>query len=207
MSDLYSILGARRNWSHAAIKKAYHKKAMKHHPDRGGSAEVFQEVQLAWEVLGDSDRKKRYDETGSYDTGPSDPQHGAAIQVIIQHFRVFIDTPRSTPILRVDAVAAMKATIEANLKRNEGVVSQIIKRISMLKSVAERMLPAGDNALREIALADCAALETQLKATNDSVAVHKRALTILSGYSFRTDANNDASGLFKIGSWRMSASC
>lgn len=46
------------------IKKAYRKKAMEHHPDRWGDAEVFKEINEAYSVLSDENKKREYDTYG-----------------------------------------------------------------------------------------------------------------------------------------------
>ncbi len=47
----YQILGIDKNFDEVSLKKAYLKKAMKTHPDRGGSAEEFQKVSIAYTLL------------------------------------------------------------------------------------------------------------------------------------------------------------
>ena len=59
--DYYSILGVQRNASSEEIKKAYKKKAMQHHPDRGGDSSTFQKIQEAYETLSDPAKKQNYD--------------------------------------------------------------------------------------------------------------------------------------------------
>lgn len=61
MKDLYAILGVSRSASPDEIKQAYRKLAMKHHPDRGGDQNQFQEIQQAYEVLGSAERRAQYD--------------------------------------------------------------------------------------------------------------------------------------------------
>jgi hypothetical protein len=54
MSDHYQTLGVQRNATPDEIKKAYRKLAGQHHPDKeGGDKLKFQEIQKAYEVLGD----------------------------------------------------------------------------------------------------------------------------------------------------------
>jgi hypothetical protein len=50
-SDLYATLGLSRNSSQEEIKTAYQRMAMKHHPDRGGSADRFHRVKSAYDAL------------------------------------------------------------------------------------------------------------------------------------------------------------
>ncbi len=66
--DYYKILGVEHNTSEADIKKAYRKLARKYHPDVNKTPEAqtrFQEISEAYEVLGDPEKRKRYDELGS----------------------------------------------------------------------------------------------------------------------------------------------
>lgn len=65
--DYYEILGLSRNADPAAIKKAYRRLALEYHPDRNTSPEAterFREIQEAYEVLSDSEKKALYDQFG-----------------------------------------------------------------------------------------------------------------------------------------------
>ncbi|MCW3014253.1 MAG: dnaJ [Solirubrobacterales bacterium] len=66
--DLYKTLGVDKKASPEEIKKAYRKLARQYHPDRNpdnASAESrFKEVQHAYDVLGDADKRKQYDRGG-----------------------------------------------------------------------------------------------------------------------------------------------
>jgi curved DNA-binding protein CbpA/HSP20 family molecular chaperone IbpA len=59
----YDVLGLERNASADDVRRAYRSKARLHHPDKaGGDAETFAKVKKAYDVLGDPDRRKVYDE-------------------------------------------------------------------------------------------------------------------------------------------------
>ena len=64
--DYYGVLGVAKNASAAEIKKAYRKLAQQFHPDANpGNADAetrFKEISAAYDVLGDEDKRKRYDE-------------------------------------------------------------------------------------------------------------------------------------------------
>lgn len=61
MNDYYQTLGIKRDASPDEIKKAYRKLASQHHPDKGGDKIKFQEVQKAYETLGDDSKRNQYD--------------------------------------------------------------------------------------------------------------------------------------------------
>mmetsp|Transcript_116271 Transcript_116271/g.328923 ORF Transcript_116271/g.328923 Transcript_116271/m.328923 type:complete len:442 (-) Transcript_116271:89-1414(-) len=63
-SRLYDLLDVEKTASGSEIKKAYRMMAMKHHPDKGGDPERFKDIQRAFEVLSDPERRRRYDERG-----------------------------------------------------------------------------------------------------------------------------------------------
>ena len=67
--DFYSTLGVPKNATDEQIKKAYKKLAFKYHPDRNKgdkkSEEKFKEINEAYQVLGDSERRSQYDTFGS----------------------------------------------------------------------------------------------------------------------------------------------
>lgn len=62
--SFYTLLGINRNADQKAIRKAYKKAALKHHPDRGGNEEIFKKVSQAYEVLSDKTKRSLYDQFG-----------------------------------------------------------------------------------------------------------------------------------------------
>ncbi len=64
--DYYSILGVQKGASEEEIKKAFRKKAHEYHPDKSGGDEAkFKELNEAYQVLGNKERRARYDQFGS----------------------------------------------------------------------------------------------------------------------------------------------
>ncbi|MBI5037191.1 MAG: molecular chaperone DnaJ [Candidatus Kerfeldbacteria bacterium] len=64
--DLYEILGVAKGATQDEIKKAYRKLAHQHHPDKqGGDEAKFKEINGAYQVLSDPERRQRYDQFGS----------------------------------------------------------------------------------------------------------------------------------------------
>lgn len=62
--NLYGTLGLERGASTEQVRDAYKGLVKKAHPDRGGDAEKFKQIQKAYEVLSDDGKKAYYDQTG-----------------------------------------------------------------------------------------------------------------------------------------------
>lgn len=67
--DYYEVLGVSKDASADEIKKAFRRLAIEHHPDRGGDEEKFKEINEAYEVLKDPEKRKRYDQFGHAGVG------------------------------------------------------------------------------------------------------------------------------------------
>jgi molecular chaperone DnaJ len=80
--DYYEVLGVPRDASSEDIKKAFRKLAFQYHPDRNredGAAEKFKEINEAYEVLSDADKRSAYDRFG----------HGGAENIFGRGFEGF----------------------------------------------------------------------------------------------------------------------
>ncbi|MBK2028647.1 DnaJ domain-containing protein [Francisella noatunensis] len=67
MADYYSLLGVSKDASEAELKKTYRRLAKKYHPDvnkEKGAEDKFKEIQTAYDVLGDKEKRKLYDAYG-----------------------------------------------------------------------------------------------------------------------------------------------
>ncbi|MDX1523386.1 MAG: J domain-containing protein [Anaerolineae bacterium] len=77
--DYYKILGVNKNADEKTIKKAYRQLARQYHPDKNqgdkAAEEKFKDVNEAYEVLSDAEKRQKYDQFGSrwqqFDGGPS----------------------------------------------------------------------------------------------------------------------------------------
>ena len=91
--DYYEILEVSKGASKEEIKKAYRQQALKFHPDKNPgnkeSEEKFKEAAEAYEVLGDDDKRARYDQYGHAGVGSSANGgfgQGMSMDDIFEHF-------------------------------------------------------------------------------------------------------------------------
>jgi len=140
----YQELGLAPNCSQDEIKQQYRALAHQHHPDRGGDAERFKRISLAYEVLSDPERRARYDGTGQIDQDPG--IRGEALERLgnmINHY-----VPNSNNELE-DLIAKMRADInqaanqvEIELANNQRQIdnARIAHRKLRLKNTGENIL-------------------------------------------------------------------
>ncbi|XP_016322671.1 dnaJ homolog subfamily B member 9-like [Sinocyclocheilus anshuiensis] len=78
LSDYYSLLGVSRSASSREIKKAFHRLALKHHPDKNQSPnaqQIFTHIAQAYEVLSDREKRRVYDQM-DHVTNPDQAREG-----------------------------------------------------------------------------------------------------------------------------------
>ncbi len=83
--DYYDVLGVSKGASEAEIKKAYRKLAIKYHPDKNpGDSEAeerFKEAAEAYEVLGNAEKRRQYDQFGHAGMGGASGFGGAGMSM------------------------------------------------------------------------------------------------------------------------------
>ena len=107
MKTFYEILGIRRTATPEQVTKAYRKLAVKFHPDvangdKDAATKKFHEVQEAYDVLSDPDRRKLYDETGS--TVPPGRKQDAVMKSLLNLQRRVMEAVRAV----ADAIRELK---------------------------------------------------------------------------------------------------
>jgi len=72
MKDYYKILGVEKNASAEEIKRAFHQLAHKHHPYKGGDEKKFKEINEAYQILSNREKRAQYDRFGQTFEGGGD---------------------------------------------------------------------------------------------------------------------------------------
>lgn len=129
MRDLYEIMGLQRDATDEQIQKAYRKLAFTYHPDRNpgddSATEKFKEVQSAYEVLGDPEKRAAYDRFGQTDGQPN-PFRGSPFKkgkpftsVFDDFFSNFMGEQRRAQTKGEDIHVEVEVTLDEVLKGAE----------------------------------------------------------------------------------------
>ena len=90
MNNPYETLSVARDATTEQIKLAYRKLAAKHHPDKGGDADQFDQIKQAHDILMDDKRRAEYDSTGN--TGKPRDISQLARSTIAQTFNKLLES-------------------------------------------------------------------------------------------------------------------
>jgi curved DNA-binding protein len=85
MTDHYTTLGVGKNATQEEIKKAYKKLANKHHPDKGGNESKFKEISVAYDTIGDAQKREEYDQMQAFGGRSQHYQHDFDFNDIFGH--------------------------------------------------------------------------------------------------------------------------
>lgn len=148
---LYDILGVDAGATQERITLAYRYLARRYHPDHNDdpqAPERFKQVARAYEILGDPEKRKRYDETGSTEDFSQfvDPLLAQVLEAQI----AYIITQRADPQI-VNVLGGMQTllkSMEAELKK---AIEEDKRQIETLENIAGRF--TGGTLLAEMALA------------------------------------------------------
>jgi len=184
MVDYYAILGVDKKADKKAIGRAYRKKAQSLHPDKGGTAEEFHQLQLAYQVLSDDKRRSAYDLTGVVPLEQSPNQR--VVQEIAAMMILLMD---QVDVRFTDLVGEMIKGIETTLAQTEEQIQQEFERISTRKMVSTRIRRRGraQNVLLEIVNGDIQEIQKRIDALTENQRLGQAMLKMLMQYEYDAD--------------------
>lgn len=139
----YEILGISRTATAAEIKNAFRRRAAKTHPDSTSdpaTAAEFQNVMEAYELLGDPERRARYDATG--DDGRTDIP--SAARIARRAFMEAMETPETKRLdARLDYIQAAIATLGKKRRNTRDALTRCEEDISILEHTRSHLTSDG----------------------------------------------------------------
>lgn len=180
------------------IQSAYRKLSKKKHPDvKGGSAEAFAELKLAYDILSDPERRKRYDTTGRLDESKITPERvrmfiqGAMQGLVEAHLRASMQFgfPQAQMNNPRDEIIRSVVDSRQTMRVQEG---EIQKRIDHLKRLIKRFKPkeafdpVGDAMRNQLTQ-----LEDQLRGIDDARELSLEVERVMKTYEYSVDPQEE----------------
>jgi curved DNA-binding protein CbpA len=182
---LYDVLGVDDEADEKVIKKAYREKVKTCHPDIGGDPLEFQEVQRAYDVLSDPERRAKYDNTGEVDDEAK--QENPAIRILADIFERVVDSKMPPTMNYVESMKEILrnslSEIQSATTNNKGARSRynvLIKKFKKKNNPKDNMFKAA----LEAKLRDC---DEKERSINGAKAGLEAALKMLDDYEFEVD--------------------
>ena len=180
MRNLYDVLGIKRDATKEEIKKAHRNGVKKNHPDKGGDPEMFQQVQLAYDVLSDEQRRNTYDTTGETDK-PRD--------MFTEMFASFIDSlisqlevSRTDNIDLIDLGNSMLEQELENLTSKQVIVN---RSLALLEKALGRMTSKkGSTLMQDVTQSKIKTCILQLNKLEEGIVFYKRAIEELQEFIY-----------------------
>lgn len=179
----YIALGLHPSAAHNDIRAAYHKLCMTLHPDHGGGTEEMTELNRAYDLLSDPEKRRKYDEMGiTEDNGD------ATIKQLNDLFIAVMSVTQVTDIDHTDILGKMRTEIE-NKKRQVGselhnLTTQRDTQAKALEKVKKRMKAKKQNFLI-VALENAMKLiEVPINNLEAQIAMFKQMLVLLEDFEY-----------------------
>lgn len=184
---LYEILGVTAAASAEEVKAAYRRRARETHPDCGGCREEFQRVQHAYEILGDPQRRARYDDCGDEGQAAGVPPPE---QILMSAFAAALDEVRGT-----NPVEYLKMLLEERLKNERQNLQKHEREIARWQKIRTRLERLTGEAILE------GVIEARIRPHQHGAAMARGwidglrvALGLADGYRYRDAAEDQTIG-------------
>jgi curved DNA-binding protein CbpA len=138
-NTFYETLGVAVDATKAEIKKAFKRKASKHHPDRdGGDKDKFQKIQTAYAVLCDDRKRQKYDTDGEEGGEHVLTPRESAYQNLSMLFTGIVSENMDC-IETIDIIKTIEANIKKNRKAPESIIKKMDKRLIKIKKAISKL--------------------------------------------------------------------
>lgn len=184
--NLYDILGIKRGARPDEVKRAYRRKAQSVHPDKGGTAEGFAELNRAYQTLSDERLREEYDRTGTNERPRSD------IEIILNDLAgllLNVVVAEGPDIGRVNIVAKAQELIRNTNKQHYVNIGNGEEQIAKLRKALAKLhwKGQGQDYVAGIFQGSIRTTEGQLRSLRETIARNEKMIAMLGEYTFDTD--------------------
>lgn len=178
--NLYDILGVEQNATPADLKAGYRREAKACHPDAGGTVEAFQNVERAYRVLKDPEKRKRYDETGELDERAENDDADAMSVIAAMVERALT----KEELKHIDLVADMRKQIGDDIALARNTIAEGQAYIDRAHDARKRLKAKKRDVIGPIIDRKIVEAQRQLANLERQIALRERALVLIEDVSF-----------------------
>jgi curved DNA-binding protein CbpA len=196
--DPYSTLGVDRGATAEEIKAAYRKKAMRAHPDGGGSSEKFGAVHGAYLVLSDPRKRSKFDADGTIDDdGPQKSEMNLAIshimKTVIAAVQEWMGGGKQDPE-QYDLIDVCRINVNMQLADLRQTIDQATRAAAKFRGLEKRIkkkTKKNDSLLSKAILSQAAKVERDLEIMATGQRSLALALELLDDHEFTTSMQDE----------------
>lgn len=190
--DPYEVLEVSRDATQEDIGRSYRVLARRYHPDHNGNetAEKFKHVTHAYEILGDEDRRRRYDETGQ-----TEQPKNEALSIVAScvHDTILEIVQGGNDPEKVDVLKIVKAKLKKIRGNLERIVKMASENAEKFRKIASRMnCDEAENYLKVMILQPALQFEREASEAKRKLEELDVCDEILRHYSYQFDNPDDS---------------
>ena len=181
MLDLYTVLGVSRDADAQTIRRAFRKKVRSAHPDGGGSAESFNALKMAYDILSDSALRRRYDETGEVGDPSADPHLAKVIKLLTAGFdQALLELNTSGAFNEAEIIPLMAKALATSVAETNAQRIALEARVSQMQRLKNRFLVIeGENLMETVVSKRITFFQQQIELLADRLRLFREALEVL----------------------------
>ena len=177
--SLYDDLGVDQETSQGGLKRAFKHKAGKTHPDKkGGDTEAFKQIQKAYSILSNLEKKKRYDETGQ--TNTTSPLRQQAVNII---GKLFIEATQKHQLEKRNYWIEVKVSLLEVIQKDKAILYNLTVHHDKLFYLVDNS--KGDSLLINLLYDQVKHLENQKNQCSEHILVLEDALLVVESCSYQ----------------------
>jgi len=186
MKNPYKTLDIDKKATKDEIKKAFKQKARKLHPDvNNGDDKEFKEINAAYQLLNNPEKKALYDSTGFHEEIKFDLDAQAQF-CFTQVAMMLLD---KIDLINTNWIEKTKHTISLSIKNRNNTIAECERKKDKWNKVIKRVVfkGKGDNLLINQLENKILEVDTNIKTEKERITVEKKALEIAIEYDFKED--------------------
>ena len=184
MKNLYDVLGVNKDATKEQIKKAHRKGVKENHPDKGGDKELFQTIQLAYDILGSDKKREHYDTTGETEIKDAFQERFASFIL-----EVLIPEIEKSDDLNIDLIGHGIGVLREELQKANDAIKEYSKHVEKIEKSILRVSKEneGVNFLSMMIEEKVRQYKSKIAMAQSMVEFYERALEEMREYKYEFD--------------------